>query len=998
LNKQKLPSFLAEEFILNDPETFTLPLNELSKKLKTNFETGLTQQDAQERLQRVGPNIVPKVAVNRLKLYLAPLSNWLIAVYLIVSTVLAFLALFILPQLWFQLAVWLPIIAGNIVVIVVQSIRAERGLTALQKLSNPTSNVKRDNKVVEIPSENLVPGDIIVLKQGDIIPADARIVSSQNLKVNEAILTGESYDIEKSENASVDPKERFIFQKRNNLFLGTSIASGNATALVLETGKHTQIGKVASKLKIEAPEISLRKRINTLAKNLSYIVLIYLGFSIAYSAVTLYLSGSFPFVFLMAQDVSKSLITALDIMPVSIPLLVTIVLLAGALYMVKSNVIIRNLNSIESAGRVSVLCTDKTGTITQNRMTVKWVYTPNKQGEERLYCVTSPDSVFEGKIVEIGVSQDFAKAVTSLLEHQDSKPVKVEEESSLEYLLASSLLNNDTLVLEGDNGRIKACQIDTSHKVSSDATDIAMLCLFERTSLELKYYIERFEIVQSWSLDSESKLITKVFKDHKTNRYILFVKGATEMLLAKCDNVLSKGHKVEVFSQENKNNVIERVELFSKLGQRIVSLALREMDNFDQGALREKYEKDLTFVGFVAITDPPRVGIRSAISEIKGAGIKLVMITGDSLTTAKGVAQEIGLIEGNQQVVDGSEIQSLSDQEFLNTVVFARTSPDDKRAIVSRYQDLDCVVAMTGDGVNDAQAIFAADVGIAMGATGTDVAKQAAGIVLADDSFKSIVTAIRVGRGVYEKIQNVVFFYIAISIAEALVFFGSSFVKEFFLLQTWQLIYIAITQFAPSIALVTDKLSLDVMTEKPRGNEGLISGNRRTALIVFALSLTLMLTIAYLLALNGVTPVFDANKAGHVLSPDAFESSSAFFWEQAKARTMLLSVAIIAQSALILSLRRLNKPIYKTARQDWNWKIWPFIISVPVFHALLMYVPQIQYALSAIGIRFELIQLAPIDWLIVLVLGLAPVALLELTKIMMEKREHAKAKSRLQEK
>ena len=991
MNKQKSSSISGEEFILNETEMFTLRLNDLRKKLKTDFETGLTQQDAEERLQRVGPNIVPKVAVNRLKLYLAPLSNWLIAVYLIVSTVLAFLALFILPQLWFQLAVWLPIIAGNIVVIVVQSIRAERGLTALQKLSNPTSNVKRDNKVVEISSENLVPGDIIVLKQGDIIPADARIVSSQNLRVNEAILTGESYDIEKSEDASADAKEKFIFQKRNSLFLGTSIASGNATALVLETGKHTQIGKVAAKLKIEAPEISLRKRINTLAKNLSYIVIIYLCFSIAYSAITLYLSGSFPFVFLVAQDVAKSLITALDIMPVSIPLLVTIVLLAGALYMVKSNVIIRNLNSIESAGRVSVLCTDKTGTITQNRMTVKWVYTPNKQGEEKLYCVTSPDSVFEGKIVEIDIDQDFNKAVTSPLEHQELKTVKVEQESSLEYLLASSLLNNDTLVLEDDNGKIKACQIDTSRKVSSDATDIAMLCLFERTSLELKYYKERFEIVQSWSLDSESKLITKVFKDHKTKRFIFFVKGATEMLLAKCDRVLTKGNKTEVFGQEYKNHVLERVELFSKLGQRIVSLALREVDNFGEGDLRENCESGLTFIGFVAITDPPRVGIRSAVSEIKGAGIKLVMITGDSLTTAKGVAEEIGLIEGNQQVVDGSQIESLSDQDFLNTVVFARTSPDDKRAIVARYQDLDCVVAMTGDGVNDAQAILAADVGIAMGATGTDVAKQAAGIVLADDSFKSIVTAIRVGRGVYEKIQNIVFFYIAISIAEALVFFGSSFVKDFFILQTWQLIYIAITQFAPSIAIVTDKLSLDVMKEHPRSNEGLISGNRRTALIVFSLSLALMLSIAYLSALNGIMPVFDANKAGHVL-----ESASALVWRQAKARTMLLSVAIIAQSALILSLRRLNKPIFKSKRQDWNWKIWPFIISVPVFHALLMYLPQIQYALSAIGVRFEIIQLVPIDWLIVLTLGLAPVALLEVTKIMMGKREHAKAKSESQ--
>ncbi len=992
MNKQKSPATAEAEFILNENEAFTLPLNELSKKLKTNLETGLTQQEAKERIQQVGPNCVPKIAVNRLKMYLAPLQNWLIAVYLIVSTALAVLALVILPELWFQVGVWLPIITGNVAVIIVQSIRAEKGLTALQKLSSPKCNVKRDGKIAAIPSEELVPGDIILLKQGDIIPADARVVTSVSLRANEAILTGESADVEKSQNPASNKEEGSVFQKHDSLFLGASIVTGNATAVVLETGKYTQIGKMAGKLKMDsAPEISLRKRINVLAKNLTYIVLIYIGLSVTYSLTTMYLSGNTPNVALLAQGIANSLITALNIMPVSIPLLVTIVMLAGALYMVKSNVIIRNLNAIESAGRLSVLCTDKTGTITQNKMTVKWVYTPNEEGQERLYYVTSPDSVDGGRIAKINITQGFDKAVQQPQEYIESAHVKIEEENSLEYLLAASLLNNDRPIFGDDESKIKACQIDTSRKITSDATDIAMLCLFERAILEPEAYTGRFTLLQSWPLDPKTKLITKVFQDNKTNSFVFFVKGSTENLLTKCSTVLYKENETEPFPQEYKNHVLERVDLFSQLGQRIVSFALKEVDDFDESTVREHCETCLTYIGFVAITDPPREGVSSAVSELRGAGIKSVMITGDSLATAKSIGKEIGLIESNQLVVEGSQIKSLSDQDFMKVAVFARTSPDDKRDIVTRYKAMNCVVAMTGDGVNDAQAMVAADVGIAMGATGTDVARQSAGIVLADDSYNSIVTGIRQGRGVFEKIQNVVFFYIAISIAEALVFFGSSFVKEFFILQTWQLIYIAITQFAPSIALVTDKLSGDVMKEKPRSKEGLIGGKRRTALIIFSLSLALMLTVAYLLALYDILPVFGANTTGHVLGSD-IESPSAILWEQAKARTMLLSVAIIAQSALILSLRRLNKPMYKSLKQDWNWKIMPLVLSVPVFHAMLMYIPQIQYGFGALGINFEILPLTAIDWLIVLALGLAPVALLELTKMVWSRKERATLK------
>jgi Ca2+-transporting ATPase len=532
--------------------------------------------------------------------------------------------------------------------------------------------------------------------------------------------------------------------------------------------------------------------------------------------------------------------------------------------------------------------------------------------------------------------------------------VTIEQEPALEFLLAAAFLNNDAPIFEEQNK--KYCEIETNHYGTSDATDIAMLCLFEKSILDADVYRERFTQVHYWPLDPKSKLITKVFKDNKTGKYVLFTKGATEVLLQKCSTLLNQTPPTATLDEKIKTQITSSAEVFAGLGQRIVSFGLREIDKFTPNQLRQTCETELKYIGFVAISDPPREGVRAAVAELKGAGIKSVMITGDNLVTAKSIAVEVGILEEGRCAVEGSQIRNLTSKEFANTTVFARVSPDDKRTIVTRFKEQKEVVAMPGDGVNDTQAILTADVGIAMGRTGTDVARQAADLVLTDDSFNSIVAGIRQGRGVFEKIQNIIFFYIAISIAEALVFFGSSFIEGFFVLQTWQLIYIATTQFAPSLALVTDQLSADVMKEKPRNNEGLISGKRQTALVIFALSLTVVLTIAYLMAFYDISPLVGLNKVGFVPNFNASDPLNPVNWEQAKARTMLLSVAVISQSLLVLSLRRLNKPVYKSLKQDWNKKIIPLIVAVPVFHAVLMYVPQIQYGLATLGINFEIIR------------------------------------------
>jgi Ca2+-transporting ATPase len=979
LKKQKPPSKTLENYFLDEKEACMLPIETLEKKLKTNLKTGLPQPEAEERLKSNGPNIIPKVKSRLIRAYLTPLLNWLITVYLIVSTILALFALFLLPQVWSQVAQWLLVIIVNIVIIVVQQVRAQSEFTSLQKLSATKSRVLRDGMLIEIASEKLVPGDIIRLVQGDRIPADARIVEASSLMVNEATLTGESNDVEKFGDETLCQDASSVFCNANVLFLGTFVTAGVATALVVETGRFTQLGKMSTKLEeLNAVEMPLRQRLNKLAKYLSIIILMYLSISITYNITRLYVTNSISNTTIVAKVITRSLTTALSIMPINIPLLVTIVMLTGALAMAQHKVITRNLNSIETLGRVSVVCTDKTGTITQNHMTTKWIYIPTKQTTQ-LYYATGTDLKPQDKIISVYSYQSIENALENQQDYQNEKPTTIAPETPLEYLLISAILNNDSVIVEEkkDQGQKRP-----NWAVTGDATDTALAFLFKKSHLQEQTYRSRFKSVKKWPFDSKVKRMTTVFKDTQNNQYIFFTKGATEILLTNSSCVLNEKGEVQALTQTDKEEVEEKVELFSRLGQRVISFAFRKIDKFNPEEKRESAEKDLIYLGFVAITDPPREGVRESVTELKDAGVTPIMITGDSAATAESLAREVGIMEEGNLIAEGSAVQGLSDEDFQRTSVFARISPEDKMAIVARYKKQRCVVAMTGDGVNDAQAILTADVGIAMGAGGTDVARQAADIVLADNSFNSVVTGIREGRGVFEKIQNVVFFYIAVNLAEAMVYFGSSFIPGFFLLNTWQQIYIFATAHSvPPFALVIDRLNKDAMKEKPRNNEDLVSGHRKTALVIFALSLAIMLSVSYILPFNGVLPVFDGNKVGFTPNLSQTNQLDSVSWAHAKARTMLQSVALVAECTLILSLRRIKKPIHKSLREEANWVIWPLILAIPILHALLMYLPATQLFLMSFGVNFEIIQLTAIDWIIVLALGLTPIALLELSKV-----------------
>jgi len=992
LKEHSSPSEEEKTSKLYEIEAYTLPLNELVEQLKTDLERGLSRKDAEERLQIFGLNTIPKIKSGFFRTYISPLMNWLIIIYLIISLILVFFAFFILPEVWSQVVQWLSVIAINATLAIVQQVRAQTNLEALTKLSAPKSKVIREASLLEIPSEYIVPGDIMEVMQGDRIPADARIITASNLKVNEASLTGESIEVEKFEGDMPVEKDTPISGRRNMIFLGTYVDVGSGKVLVVKTGRDTQLGKISKGIKERSTsEILLLQKINRVAKYLGFGVLIYIGISLTYHMIYLYSSNNLFAegalnIDLVARIIVNSLVTAMSIMPINIPLLTTIIMITGILSMVKYQVVIRNMNAIESLGRVSVICSDKTGTITKNEMTVKWISLQVIDSKDYLYGVTGIGYQPHGKIITIDLNQNLGEIIKKV---QDGIEAKIKPETPLEYLLVSSMLNNDSKIIE-DKVKTSDKKIERMvYKALGDATDASMLILFGKSKLEENVYKSRFKEIYNYPLDSKLKRMTRVYIDNYKGKYAVFTKGATEVLLPLCNSICNKDKitAVKALDEGRKGLIDSKIDIFALSGHRVISLAFRYLNELPSKDKieREFFENNLTYLGFIVITDPPREGVSEAVIEAKGAGINSVMITGDSLETARSIAQQVGIAQKDDLTVEGYDIDSLSDEEFSKTSVFARVSPEHKVIIVDRYKKQNRAVAMTGDGINDTLAISGADVGISMGITGTDVTKEAADMIITDDSFNSIVVGIREGRGIYQKIRSVVFFYIAINVAEALIFYGSSLIPNLYLLNTWQHIYIFMTAHSlPPFGLIIDRISKDVMKDKPRDREG-INKQQKIAFLSISISLAFMFCITYFGTLNGTMPIFEENKMGFIPNFSPYNSYNPINWGQAKARTMLLTVIFVSECTLIISMRRMNKPLHKILREDNYWIIWPFILAVPLAHLILMYIPEIQLLLTSIGINLEIIQLTWIDWIIATTLGLVPIALLESMKTLLRK-------------
>jgi len=982
-----------EHALIREEEVYTLPLEEIISRLKTDPENGLNNEEAIRRQKEYGPNKLPKVKGSIFKVYIAPLLNWLINIYLIVCAILIILAMW-QPSVWGQVTQWLAVIAVNAFIAIFQQVRAQSKLEALESLSAPKSRVIRNGQLQEIDTTALVPGDIVELSEGDKVSADARIIKSANLSVNEASLTGESETVKKDEIGEAKPPDTPISQRTNMVFYGTYVATGSARVVVVHTGANTEMGKISGKLQeLNTGEIPLRQKVNKLAKYLGIGVVIYLVASILYRTYYLWRIGQLFIGGVLNVDVFiaelvGSLVTGMSIMPINIPLLTTIVLLTGVLAMAKHKVIVRNLNAVESLGRISIIASDKTGTITKNQMTVKWICTPAAGGEQ-LYAVTGTG--FEPK-GDIYLPNQNSITDTIIKEGPDNKIQgsilkPPEKDSTLTGLLICGLLNNDSEIVEDPSGP----RGQTLYKAIGDATDASILTLFRKSGLDELEIKREYELVREFPFDSNIKRMSKIYK--KGDIYYVFTKGATEVMVPLCSYVsVDKMENAVPINQEYRDRILKKAAEFSSMGYRVISLAYRKMRDLPPRDDNERkfIEQNLVYLGMVAIMDPPREGVRDSVREAKNAGITPVMITGDSPETALSIARQVDIADENSIAVEGRQIPYLDDENFEKVRVFARVSPDHKSVIVDRYQKKERVVAMTGDGVNDALALSMADVGIAMGITGTDVAKQASDIVIADDSFNSIVVGVREGRGLFQKIRVMIFFYIAVNLAEALVYFGSSFIPGFYLLDTWQQIYIFMTAHSlPPLGIVFDRIDKGVMKEKPRDTEAIFNKYLWKALGLFAVSFALVLYFVYFGSYYGIIPLNSENFQGFI--PLEWYSDTNRFkpmnWEQAKARTMLHTVIFLVEITLVLSIRRINKPLTKSLKEDNFWFVWLMVLLIPFAHFLLMFNPEYQYLLiQYTGINLEVIRLSFTDLLICFAAAAVPIGLLEAYKIRLLKK------------
>ncbi|MCF0147146.1 MAG: calcium-translocating P-type ATPase, SERCA-type [Clostridium sp.] len=877
---------------------FNKESKEIVNELSTDLINGLSSSEAKLRLDKNGLNkIQGKKKKSIFQLFLAQINDIMIYI-LLIAAIISFVVGEISDSIIILIVIFINAIIG-----VIQESKAEKALEALKSMSTPRAIVKRDGNIIEIPSEEVVVGDIIIIDAGRYIPADLRIVESANLKIEESAFTGESVPSEKDSNVITESEEVPIGDQHNMAFMSTLVTYGRGTGIVVNTGMNTEIGKIAKMLDSEDESSTpLQKKLAELGKILGFAAV---GISIIMFVISIF----------QGRDLLEMFMTSISLavaaIPEGLPAIVAIVLALGVQRMIKENAIIRKLPSVETLGSVNIICSDKTGTLTINKMTVKKYYV-------------------NGQIYDLE-SIDINNKETELLTH-------------------GMILCNDATSKDGVQ--------------TGDPTEVALIDVGNKINIFKDDLNKNFKRVNEIPFDSDRKLMTTV--NSYENKYYVFTKGAIDSILKISNKILING-EIKEFSKEEKNKTLNASNLMSDDALRVLALAYKPIDN--EHVPIDELENDLIFIGLMGMIDPPREEVKGSIELSKNAGIRTIMITGDHKNTAVAIAKELGIVNDISEAMSGSEIDSYSEEEFTKIVnnykVFARVSPEHKVRIVKAFKSYGNIVSMTGDGVNDAPSLKAADIGVAMGITGTDVAKGAADMVLTDDNFTTIVKAVEEGRNIFNNIKKSIIFLLSCNLGEVIALFIAILLNWPAPLLPIHILWVnLITDSFPALSLGVDPGDKDVMKLPPRNpKESLFAGR-----------------IGILLILNGI--LIGANTLfafllGEYLYPDSLRH----------AQTMAFVVLSVSQLFYSLAMRNETKSLFQVGIFKNKWLIGSLLLGIAL-----------QFAIITIPFTadiFKVYSLSLKDWGIVLLISLIPFAINEIVKVFFRESDKKKASKQL---
>lgn len=884
-------------------------IEEVSKDLKTNLETGLTSEEVKLRLEQYGPNeLSHKKGPGILHMFIEQLTDYMVVI-LIIASIVSIAVGEVTDSL-----VIIGIVIVNACLGVAQEYRAGKALEALKKMSAPSAQVIRDNEILTIQAIYLVPGDVVLLETGDYIPADVRLMKAINLKVEEAALTGESVPVEKNSGILLTG-DIGLGDQLNCAFMSTLVTYGRGMGIVTETGMNTIIGKIAEMIQDNPDEDTpLQRKLTQMGKILG-------------TACLIICAVVFVLGLLRGEPVLSMFMTAVSLavaaIPEGLPAVVTIVLALGMQRMAKHNAIMKKLHAVETLGSTTVICSDKTGTLTQNQMTIVKMY-------------------IDG--MEVDVQGDGYNPEGSI--RYQEKEINIENEAAVSRLLEIQALCNDARLEHFENDGTD------EWKIVGDPTEGAMIVVAEKAGIRQNEINEKFPRLQEIPFDSQRKLMT-TFHQYKDNAYLTFSKGAPDILIERCTKIMRRNGSIETLAPADKESVLTENKSLAGQAYRVLAMAFRPVSDIPLKPTTEENEQELIFCGLVGMIDPPRTEAIEAIKICKKAGIRVAMITGDYRDTAAAIAKQMGIISSDDQVLAGTDLNNMDDEQLneaaKNVNVYARVSPEHKVRIVQAMKNNGGIAAMTGDGVNDAPALKRADIGVAMGISGTDVTKESADMILTDDNFSSIVEAVEEGRVIYSNIRKFVFFLMSCNVGEILVVFLAMLFKWPIPLLPIHLLWInLLTDSFPALALGVEKKEPGIMEDKPRDpNESIINKDMVINIVVQSIVMTIAVLGAFY-----------------------------FGWKEygiETGRTYAFVTLITSELLRAYSARSERLPLWKIGVFTNKSMNLASLVSFGLL-AIVMFVPALQLVFNVTNLNFY-------DWDLVIISAAMPLLFGELTKV-----------------